>query len=100
LGPFLGKSFATSISPWVITPEALAPAATGQVPRVHQLLPYLSPSTDKPMFDIKLSVSLRGIIFLRLSNATRYIWDDNSAGNVELQVFVLLFPTDVCESNE
>ena len=67
LGPFLGKSFATSISPWVITPEALAPAATAQVPRVHQLLPYLNPSTDKPMFDIKLSVSLRGIIFVRSS---------------------------------
>lgn len=25
LGPFLGKSFATSISPWLVTPEALAP---------------------------------------------------------------------------
>ena len=25
LGPFLGKSFATSISPWVVTPEALSP---------------------------------------------------------------------------
>lgn len=65
LGPFLGKSFATSISPWVVTPEALAPAATQQVPRVHQLLPYLNPVTDKPMLDIKLSVSLRGMTTLR-----------------------------------
>ena len=28
LGPFLSKNFATTISPWVITPEALAPFRT------------------------------------------------------------------------
>ena len=30
LGPFLGKSFLTTISPWVVTPEALAPFRTAQ----------------------------------------------------------------------
>ena len=33
LGPFLGKSFATTISPWVVTPEALAPFRIAQAQR-------------------------------------------------------------------
>ncbi len=33
LGPFLGKSFHTSVSPWVVTAEALAPFATPLPPR-------------------------------------------------------------------
>src|SRR5262249_8978606 len=33
LGPFLAKSFATTISAWVITPEALAPFRISQAPR-------------------------------------------------------------------
>ena len=33
LGPFLSKNFATTISPWVITPEALAPFRTAQAAR-------------------------------------------------------------------
>ena len=33
LGPFLAKNFATSISPWIVTPEALAPFRTPQAPR-------------------------------------------------------------------
>jgi fumarylacetoacetase len=33
LGPFLGKSFATTVSPWVVTPEALAPFRIAQAPR-------------------------------------------------------------------
>jgi fumarylacetoacetase len=33
LGPFLGKSFLTTISPWVVTPEALAPFRAAQTAR-------------------------------------------------------------------
>jgi fumarylacetoacetase len=33
LGPFLGKSFATTVSPWIVTPEALAPFRRPQAPR-------------------------------------------------------------------
>ncbi len=33
LGPFLAKSFLTSISPWIVTPEALAPFRAPQLPR-------------------------------------------------------------------
>jgi fumarylacetoacetase len=60
LGPFLGKSFATSISPWVITPEALEPARVPQMPRRYELLPHLTPKVAKPTVDINLAVSLKG----------------------------------------
>jgi fumarylacetoacetase len=33
LGPFLGKNFHTTISPWIVTPEALAPFRIAQPPR-------------------------------------------------------------------
>jgi fumarylacetoacetase len=33
LGPFLGKSFHTSVSPWIVTPEALAPFRRAQAAR-------------------------------------------------------------------
>lgn len=35
LGPFNGKSFATTISPWVVVPEALEPFATVKPPRLE-----------------------------------------------------------------
>jgi fumarylacetoacetase len=50
LGPFLGKSFATTISPWIITPEALEPFRLPQEPRADgdpQPLPYLWDEADQ-----------------------------------------------------
>lgn len=50
LGPFLAKSFLTSISPWVITAEALAPFRVAQPARPSgdpQPLPYLVDSQDQ-----------------------------------------------------
>ena len=44
LGPFLAKNFLTSISPWVVTPEALAPFRRPMPPRPEgdpEPLPYL-----------------------------------------------------------
>ncbi|MCS6866529.1 MAG: fumarylacetoacetase [Gemmataceae bacterium] len=41
LGPFLAKNFATSISPWVVTAEALAPFWTEPPPHDVPILPYL-----------------------------------------------------------
>ncbi len=62
LGPFLGKNFATTISPWIVTLEALAPF---RVPLVRTatdkpLLPYLeSPATRAAgAFNMELSVHL------------------------------------------
>jgi fumarylacetoacetase len=50
LGPFLGKSFVTTVSPWVITPEALAPfrhAAFERAPGEPAPLPYLDDPQDR-----------------------------------------------------
>lgn len=41
LGPFLAKNFATSISPWVVTMEALEPFRTAAPPHDVPILPYL-----------------------------------------------------------
>ncbi len=57
LGPFLSKNFATSISPWVVTFEALAPFALPVVDQQPPPLPYLRWSEDRT-FDIELEVDL------------------------------------------
>ncbi|MCQ4281333.1 fumarylacetoacetase [Pseudomonas stutzeri] len=63
LGPFLSKSFATSISPWVVTPEALEPFRCAQPARAEgdpQPLPYLFDEQDQQQgaLDIELEVLL------------------------------------------
>jgi fumarylacetoacetase len=61
LGPFLGKSFATSLSPWVVPIEALAPYRASLAPRpsTHpQPLPYLSEPNAVSGFDVTLEVLL------------------------------------------
>ena len=60
LGPFLGKNFATSISPWVVTLDALEPfrcAGPGQSD--PEPLAYLRDSVDHA-YDIHLEVHLQG----------------------------------------
>src|SRR5690606_9507093 len=50
LGPFLAKSFATTISPWVVTLEALTPFRMPPLPRAEDeppLLPYLYDDEDQ-----------------------------------------------------
>ena len=49
LGPFLAKSFCTTVSAWIVTPEALAPFRTAQPARAEgdpAPLPYLLDATD------------------------------------------------------
>ncbi|MBC3206324.1 fumarylacetoacetase [Pseudomonas sp. SWRI111] len=63
LGPFLSKSFITSVSPWVVTAEALEPFRTAQPARPEgdpQPLPYLFDKRDQDggAFDIELEVLL------------------------------------------
>jgi fumarylacetoacetase len=58
LGPFLGKSFATSITPWIVTLEALEPFRVKGPPQEPTPLPYLAPSFD-PNLDIRLEVLLQ-----------------------------------------
>lgn len=63
LGPFLSKSFHTTISPWVVTAEALAPFRVAQPPRPEgdpRPLPYLWDEADQQhgAFAIQLEVTL------------------------------------------
>lgn len=57
LGPFLGKSFATSVSPWIVPIEALAPFRTPAVPQDPSPLPYLQAATSQGL-SIDLHVDL------------------------------------------
>jgi fumarylacetoacetase len=57
LGPFLGKSFATSISPWVVPLAALAGARIEPPPRDHALLPYLEDAEPWGL-DLELVVTI------------------------------------------
>jgi fumarylacetoacetase len=64
LGPFLAKSFATTISPWIVTMDALAPFRTGASPRPPedpQPLGYLSSEQDmlEGGIDLTLEAYLR-----------------------------------------
>jgi len=58
LGPFLAKNFASSISPWVVTLDALEPFRTAGPKVEKEQLTYLKSSGDKT-FDINLEVSLK-----------------------------------------
>jgi fumarylacetoacetase len=58
LGPFQAKAFATSISPWVVTREALEPFRRQGPVQDPQPLPYLR-QTQPNNFDLELDVSLR-----------------------------------------
>ncbi len=57
LGPFLGKSFASSISPWVVTMEALEPFRTNGPAQDPIVLSYLD-FQGAANFDINLEVSI------------------------------------------
>lgn len=58
LGPFLAKSFATTISPWVVPLEALEPFRVEGAPQDPPPLPYLR-TQGLRHFDIELEVLLR-----------------------------------------
>ena len=63
LGPFLAKNFATTISPWIITPEAMAPFRARQPARPEgdpAPLPYLWDDRDQAegAIDLTLHVAL------------------------------------------
>eukprot|EP00794_Sanderia_malayensis_P017357 gene17357-19091_t len=59
LGPFTAKNFATSISPWVVTMDALAPFATKGSKQDPEPLPYLK-HDDPYLFDVNLEVGIQG----------------------------------------
>ena len=58
LGPFLGKNFCSSVSPWVVTLEALEPFRTPTPTQDPEVLDYLKFEGDKN-YDLQLEVSLQ-----------------------------------------
>ena len=66
LGPFLSKSFATTISPWIVTLDALEPYRVPSLPRPEgdpEPLPYLNSeaSRSRGAFDIRMEVYLQSL---------------------------------------
>ncbi|MCY7361666.1 MAG: fumarylacetoacetase [Ignavibacteria bacterium] len=79
LGPFLAKNFATSISPWIVTLDALEPFKSVKVIQNPEPLPYLQ-SKDNWSYDIKLDVSLKtgqsnDSFIISKSNFKNLYWD-------------------------
>ena len=71
LGPFLGKSFATSISPWVTPLVALEPARTPLPGQDPEPLSYLR--VDEPAgYDIDVAVTWNGTVVSRPPYASMY----------------------------
>ena len=58
LGPFNGKSFATSISSWVVLVDALEPFRCSQSKKSGDVLKYLQEQSDKNQYDLNLQVDL------------------------------------------
>ncbi|MFC5520787.1 fumarylacetoacetase [Polaromonas jejuensis] len=88
LGPFLAKSFATTVAPWVITAEALAPFRTAAMARASvdpQPLPYLHDVLDQREGGLQIQIdahlrsaqmAARGLPAKQLSrsNASALYW--------------------------
>jgi fumarylacetoacetase len=79
LGPFLAKNFATTISPWVVTLEALEPFRVPGPKQDPEPLPYLRSPGDWT-FDIHLEVLLQSATMSRPhvishSNARNLYWN-------------------------
>ncbi|TAM58835.1 fumarylacetoacetase [bacterium] len=68
LGPFLGKSFATSISPWVVSLAALEPYRVAGPVQEPEPLPYLR-TAEAWNYDIALSVELQSAQMARAGTA-------------------------------
>jgi fumarylacetoacetase len=72
LGPFLAKSFATSISPWIVPLAALEPYLVSAPEQDPEPLPYLRTAGDWAL-DLALEVELNGAVISR-TNARGLYW--------------------------
>jgi fumarylacetoacetase len=78
LGPFLGKSFATSVSPWVVTLEALSPFLTAAPDQDPPPLDYLR-TPENWAVDLELEVLIQSPgmdepIVISRTNFSRMYW--------------------------
>ncbi len=71
LGPFLGKSFGTTVSPWIVPLAALEHARVRPPSADTDLLPYLAESADWGL-DIDFEVTLNGHVISRPPYATMH----------------------------
>jgi fumarylacetoacetase len=82
LGPFLGKNFGTSISPWVVTLDALAPFTVEAQPQEPQPLEYLR--SGRRVFDMHLQVAIRtakmgpGEAYVTTTSNAKFLYWDNT----------------------
>ncbi|KAH8805369.1 fumarylacetoacetase [Xylogone sp. PMI_703] len=80
LGPFNGKNFATSISPWVVLKDALEPFRAEGLPNKEKLLPYLSENKKDNVHDLNLEVVLtsgktgKSTVICRTNAADGLVW--------------------------
>jgi len=58
LGPFLGKNFGSTMSPWIVTMDAMEPFRTAGPEQLPHVLPYLSFDGEKN-FDLSLEVLIQ-----------------------------------------
>jgi fumarylacetoacetase len=72
LGPFLGKSFGTSMSAWITPLAALDHAWTAPPPREPTPLPYLDDHTDCAALDIAIEIAVNGTVVSRPPFASMY----------------------------
>ncbi|RLU79498.1 fumarylacetoacetase [Streptomyces griseocarneus] len=73
LGPFLGKSFATSVSAWITPLDAFDEARTAPPERTYPLLPYLDDSKAEPGgIDLRIEVTINGETVSRPPFASMY----------------------------
>ncbi|MFF2349472.1 fumarylacetoacetase [Kitasatospora sp. NPDC058115] len=73
LGPFLGKSFATSVSPWIVPLDALEHARVAPPARDVEPLPYLDDRDGEPWgLDLAMEIRLNGHTVSRPPFASMY----------------------------
>ena len=72
LGPFLGKAFSTSVSPWVVPLDALRAARFAPPPRDQAPLPYLLDGAEPWGLDLRLTVRINGCLVSEPPFATMY----------------------------
>ncbi|HWI86254.1 MAG TPA: fumarylacetoacetase [Sphingomonas sp.] len=86
LGPFLAKNFHTTVSPWVVTAEALAPFRVAQPARPASdpaPLPYLSDATDQASGAFALALEVRiATAAMRAQGMTPFVLSRGPATNM------------------
>ena len=81
LGPFLGKSFATSVSPWIVPLDALLDARVPGPVQDPAVLPYLGRTADWGL-DLELEVSWNGTVVSRPPFAGMYWTPDQQLAHL------------------